>query len=237
MELDRRLSQAINWAHRKKIDLAAGAVLSAAAFACSGGNGKSETNPTPLGPDIPPVATATQVPPTEVPPTPTPEAPKFTFGHYYVFAGDIEGGGKVVIASFVDGLSTKYCVNVSKDQPRATNGFYVFNFTKGSVSSDKTSFNIEAGTKKRITGKLIDAQTVTGTMTQEGYQANQAGNPFTFPNASANYTAVRVGNGLRSLLDSYRKAIVEGLSIKGAITDDQLIGQLQSGCNVTIPQE
>ena len=225
MELDRRLSQAINWAHRKKIDLAAGAVLSAAAFACSGGNGKSETNPTPPGPDIPPVATATQVPPTEVPPTPTPEKPALSFAHYDVFTGDIEGGGKIVIVILFhtgDSQSPKVIAMLEKTDKCTDPTYYSFLFTAAApLNLNAQDFEVAGGfsLSRKVSGKLDDASTVSGNIS-----GPQAGTCPASPDGGFIFTAKKVGNGKDVFLQAAMSAYAAGRgngSVNGTAADFQ----------------
>ena len=211
MELDRRLSQAINWAHRKKIDFAAGAVLSAAAFACSGGNGKSETNPTPLGPDIPPT-TVVQITPTEVPPTPTPEAPKLSLVHRDVFAGKIEGGGEViftVLADPVDPNKGKILFLFEKSDKCSNPTYFAFRFdTVADYVGDGFNFTAHAAPKDKIVGaKLEDAQTIKGIMKQEAAKLGSPSGPVECPAGEFNFTAKKIGNGKQAFENAYLSAV------------------------------
>ncbi|HEY5601410.1 MAG TPA: hypothetical protein VIK81_05000, partial [Patescibacteria group bacterium] len=85
--------------------------------------------------------------------------------------------------------------------------------------------------KGTISGKLVDEQTVTGVMIQEGYTTSDG--KETYPTASANFTIKKVGNGKQKLIDSMR--IAYGRLANG-VTDAQLVQAIQRGCTCTLPE-
>ena len=182
------------------------------------------------------VVTPTEVPtvilPTEVPATPIPEKPNF--GRYDVFMGDADGGGKVVITALpfdYDPSKGRVIIISRKETPTSSNpDHYLFVYTLA-ASYDSSGFMTRTLAKGTISGKLIDEQTVTGVMTQEGYTTSDG--KETYPTASANFTIKKIGNGRKALLDSYRTAYGR---LASGLSDAQLITSLQQACACTLPE-
>lgn len=223
-----RLIEASRWIHKKKIGLAAGAVLTIAAAAC-GGKAKGDVVVSSPEPNIPQAAATPDIPK----PAPTPEKPAFKFNHYDVFAGDIEGGGKLIVAILADPADLgkgRTVLIAEKRTPTCDNGYYEFVYA-ASGSYNQAEINYRARTR-RIAGALLNQTTVSGTISEEGYRANSPSGPVNCPANSFKFTATLVGNGRERLIGAYRTALG---SLASGATDQQLQASVERQCVCTLP--
>lgn len=239
LKMNERITQIAAWAHQRRLEWVAAGALTIAAVACGGAESKGNNGSIgatfePVFGDTPtatialPMATATRVPEPTV--TPMPEKPALSFGNYDVFMGDIEGGGKILVAALpgIDPKTGTSLVIVDKRTPTCSNPTYlVYRFT---ASGRYDGANMNASfTSKSVSAQLIDARTATGQVSARTETISTPTGDITCPGGTFPFNASRVGSGRPALFSAYRA--VSGTNA----TDAELQRSIEQATRMQLP--